>query len=150
MRALERPLWGVIEFSTLLLPSLMIPTGTVLKKRAVAEQAAWDVAKEKGGPSGGESCLGAWTTTAIHCECQHYSHPQVPNWLSKTYANSVQAYVHVKDVALAHILVYETPSAPADISAPRTSPPWRGGGNSCQVPSVSLPHQVMFPHSYCE
>nr|BAM05562.1 cinnamoyl-CoA reductase [Eucalyptus pilularis]BAM05563.1 cinnamoyl-CoA reductase [Eucalyptus pyrocarpa] len=30
---------------------------------------------------------------------------------AKTYANSVQAYVHVKDVALAHILVFETPSA---------------------------------------
>ncbi|KAJ6713851.1 CINNAMOYL-COA REDUCTASE-LIKE PROTEIN [Salix viminalis] len=28
----------------------------------------------------------------------------------KTYANSVQAYVHVRDVALAHILVFETPS----------------------------------------
>ncbi|CAI9113882.1 OLC1v1014577C1 [Oldenlandia corymbosa var. corymbosa] len=30
---------------------------------------------------------------------------------AKTYANSIQAYVHVKDVALAHILLYETPSA---------------------------------------
>ncbi|MCD7465820.1 NADPH-cytochrome p450 reductase [Datura stramonium] len=30
---------------------------------------------------------------------------------AKTYANSIQAYVHVKDVALAHILIYETPSA---------------------------------------
>ncbi|KAM3324018.1 hypothetical protein P3S67_005169 [Capsicum chacoense] len=30
---------------------------------------------------------------------------------AKTYANSTQAYVHVKDVALAHIIVYETPSA---------------------------------------
>lgn len=30
---------------------------------------------------------------------------------AKTYANSTQAYVHVKDVALAHVLLYETPSA---------------------------------------
>nr|KJB56521.1 hypothetical protein B456_009G124300 [Gossypium raimondii] len=30
---------------------------------------------------------------------------------AKTYANSVQAYVHVRDVALAHLLVYENPSA---------------------------------------
>ncbi|KAH7564652.1 hypothetical protein JRO89_XS09G0002100 [Xanthoceras sorbifolium] len=30
---------------------------------------------------------------------------------AKTYANSVQAYVHVRDVALAHILVYEAPAA---------------------------------------
>lgn len=30
---------------------------------------------------------------------------------AKTYANSIQAYVHVKDVALAHVLLYESPSA---------------------------------------
>jgi cinnamoyl-CoA reductase len=31
---------------------------------------------------------------------------------AKTYANSVQAYVHdIRDVALAHMLVFETPSA---------------------------------------
>lgn len=30
---------------------------------------------------------------------------------AKTYANSIQAYVHVKDVALAHILLFETHSA---------------------------------------
>ncbi|KAL6996713.1 Cinnamoyl-CoA reductase [Sarracenia purpurea var. burkii] len=29
----------------------------------------------------------------------------------KTYKNEVQGYVHVKDAALAHILVYETPGA---------------------------------------
>lgn len=29
----------------------------------------------------------------------------------KTYANSVQAYVHVKDVAAAHILLFENPAA---------------------------------------
>ncbi|KAG5537431.1 hypothetical protein RHGRI_024753 [Rhododendron griersonianum] len=33
------------------------------------------------------------------------------NGSAKTYANSVQAYVDVKDVALAHILVYKTPVA---------------------------------------
>ncbi|KAL6180639.1 hypothetical protein ACLB2K_047300 [Fragaria x ananassa] len=33
------------------------------------------------------------------------------NGSTKTYADSVQAYVHVLDVALAHILVYETASA---------------------------------------
>ncbi|THG07974.1 hypothetical protein TEA_020045 [Camellia sinensis var. sinensis] len=28
----------------------------------------------------------------------------------KTYANAIQVYVHVKDTALGHILIYETPS----------------------------------------
>lgn len=30
---------------------------------------------------------------------------------AKTYANAVQAYVHVRDVAEAHILVFEAPEA---------------------------------------
>ena len=30
---------------------------------------------------------------------------------AKTYVNAVQGYVDVKDVAKAHVLVYETPSA---------------------------------------
>ncbi|KAH7547472.1 hypothetical protein FEM48_Zijuj01G0313700 [Ziziphus jujuba var. spinosa] len=36
---------------------------------------------------------------------------------TKTYVNSVQAYVHVKDLALGHILVYETPSASAAVQS---------------------------------
>ena len=33
------------------------------------------------------------------------------NGAVKTYANAVQGYVHVRDVALAHIVVFETPFA---------------------------------------
>ncbi|KAH0982881.1 hypothetical protein GBA52_010058 [Prunus armeniaca] len=66
--------------------------------KAVAEQAAWEEAKAKGvdlvvvNPG-----FGAWTTSATNHQRQHHPRPQ--------------AYVHVRDVALAHILVYETPSA---------------------------------------
>ncbi|KAJ4962450.1 hypothetical protein NE237_022389 [Protea cynaroides] len=37
--------------------------------------------------------------------------PNFLNGRNKTYGNAVQGYVHVKDIALAHILVYENPSA---------------------------------------
>ncbi|KAJ6307553.1 hypothetical protein OIU76_017365 [Salix suchowensis] len=56
--------------------------------KTVAEQDAWDVARKKG------------VDLVVVNPCA-----------VKTYANSVQAYVHVRDVALAHILVFETPSA---------------------------------------
>ncbi|KAI3852831.1 hypothetical protein MKX03_028665 [Papaver bracteatum] len=66
----------------------------------MAEQAAWEVSRDKGGP------LLQPTVNASIVHIMKYL-----TGSAETYANSVQAYVHVKDVALAHILAYETPSA---------------------------------------
>lgn len=80
--------------------------------KAVAEQAAWEEAKEKGvdlvvvNPV---LVLGPLLQPTVNASILH-----VLKYLTgsaKTYANSVQGYVHVRDVALAHILVYETPFA---------------------------------------
>ncbi|XP_059642646.1 cinnamoyl-CoA reductase 1-like [Cornus florida] len=80
--------------------------------KAVAEQVAWEVAKEKGvdlvvvNPV---LVLGPLLQPTINASIIHIL--KYLTGSAKTYANSVQAYVHVKDVALAHLLVYETPSA---------------------------------------
>ncbi|XP_048234157.1 cinnamoyl-CoA reductase 1 isoform X2 [Ricinus communis] len=80
--------------------------------KAVAEQAAWEEAKEKGldlvvvNPV---LVLGPLLQPTINASIIHIL--KYLTGSAKTYANYVQAYVHVKDVALAHILVYETPSA---------------------------------------
>ncbi|KAG6787872.1 hypothetical protein POTOM_003917 [Populus tomentosa] len=80
--------------------------------KTVAEQDAWDVAKKNGVdlvvviPV---VVLGPMLQPTVNASIGH-----VLKYLTgsaKTYANSVQAYVHVRDVALAHILVFETPSA---------------------------------------
>ncbi|KAF8389198.1 hypothetical protein HHK36_025891 [Tetracentron sinense] len=80
--------------------------------KAVAEQAAWEATKERGvdlvvvNPV---LVLGPLLQPTVNASIVH-----VLKYLTgsaKTYANSIQAYVHVRDVALAHILVYETPSA---------------------------------------
>ena len=80
--------------------------------KTVAEQAAWDEAKLRGvdlvvvcpvlvvGPM-----LQSSVNVSVFHILRHLT------GAVKTYANAVQAYVHVQDVALAHILVYETPSA---------------------------------------
>lgn len=78
----------------------------------MAEQAAWEAAKERGvdlvvvNPV---LVLGPFLQATVNASIVH-----VLKYLTgsaKTYANSVQAYVHVKDVAMAHFLVYENPSA---------------------------------------
>ncbi|KAE9453562.1 hypothetical protein C3L33_14530, partial [Rhododendron williamsianum] len=80
--------------------------------KAVAEQAAWDEAKERGVdlvvvlPV---LVMGPLLQPTLNASIIHVL--KYLNGSAKTYANSVQAYVDVKDVALAHILVYETPSA---------------------------------------
>jgi cinnamoyl-CoA reductase len=80
--------------------------------KAVAEQAAWEMAKEKGVDLT-VVCpvlvLGPILQPTINASIIHIL--KYLNGSAKTYANSIQAYVHVKDVALAHILVYEAPSA---------------------------------------
>ncbi|KAF6147254.1 hypothetical protein GIB67_013075 [Kingdonia uniflora] len=80
--------------------------------KAVAEQAAWDVSKELGvdlvvvNPV---LVLGPLLQPTVNASIVHIL--KYLTGSTKTYANSVQAYVHVRDVAVAHILVYETPSA---------------------------------------
>ncbi|KAI5600689.1 hypothetical protein BDE02_01G042100 [Populus trichocarpa] len=80
--------------------------------KTVAEQVAWDVAKKKGvdlvvvNPV---LVLGPLLQPTVNASIVHIL--KYLTGSAKTYANSVQAYVHVRDVALAHILVFETPSA---------------------------------------
>ncbi|RVW36900.1 Cinnamoyl-CoA reductase 1 [Vitis vinifera] len=66
---------------------------------------------ERGGPCGGEPVLvlGPLLQSTVNASIIHIL--KYLTGSAKTYANSVQAYVHVKDVALAHILVFEAPSA---------------------------------------
>ncbi|KAK8551141.1 hypothetical protein V6N13_119626 [Hibiscus sabdariffa] len=70
--------------------------------KAVAEQAAWETAKEKG--------VDLVVVTPVLVLGPLLQSTYLTG-SAKTYANSVQAYVHVRDVALAHILVFENPSA---------------------------------------
>ncbi|KAG5602109.1 hypothetical protein MTR67_028570 [Solanum verrucosum] len=80
--------------------------------KMVAEQAAWDEAREKGVDLVAINpvlVLGPLLQKTVNASVLHIL--KYLTGSAKTYANSVQAYVHVKDVALAHILLYETPSA---------------------------------------
>ncbi|XP_023523755.1 cinnamoyl-CoA reductase 2-like [Cucurbita pepo subsp. pepo] len=80
--------------------------------KTIAEQTAWAMAEEKGvdlvvvNPM---LVLGPLLQQTINASVVH-----IMKYLTgsvKTYVNAVQGYVHVKDVAKAHVLVYETPSA---------------------------------------
>lgn len=78
----------------------------------MAEKAAWETAKEKEVDFVAVNpvlVLGPLLQPTVNASTIHIL--KYLTGSAKTYANSVQAYVHVKDVALAHILVYETPSA---------------------------------------
>ncbi|CAH9145569.1 unnamed protein product [Cuscuta epithymum] len=80
--------------------------------KAVAEKTAWEEARRKGvdivviNPV---LVLGPLLQPTVNASVHHIL--KYLTGSAKTYANSVQAYVHVKDVALAHILLYETPAA---------------------------------------
>ncbi|KAB5573118.1 hypothetical protein DKX38_000312 [Salix brachista] len=80
--------------------------------KTVAEQGAWDLAKKKGvdlvvvNPV---VVLGPLLQPTVNATTIHIL--KYLNGAVKTYANAVQGYVHVRDVALAHIVVFETPSA---------------------------------------
>ncbi|GFP82798.1 cinnamoyl-coa reductase 1 [Phtheirospermum japonicum] len=80
--------------------------------KAVAEQAAWDSAKELGvdlvviNPV---LVLGPLLQPTVNASVLHIL--KYLTGSAKTYANSIQAYVDVKDVALAHILLFENPAA---------------------------------------
>ncbi|TXG46751.1 hypothetical protein EZV62_026045 [Acer yangbiense] len=76
--------------------------------KEVAEQAAWAEAKERG-----VDLVAVIPVMVLGPLLQPYvngSNVHILKYVNgsvKTYANSIQAYVHVKDTALAHILVYE-------------------------------------------
>ncbi|WMV21901.1 hypothetical protein MTR67_015286 [Solanum verrucosum] len=80
--------------------------------KTVAEKTALDEAREKGvdlvviNPV---LVLGPLLQPTVNASVLHIL--KYLTGSAKTYANSIQAYVHVKDVALAHILLYEAPSA---------------------------------------
>ncbi|XP_019167237.1 PREDICTED: cinnamoyl-CoA reductase 1-like isoform X2 [Ipomoea nil] len=80
--------------------------------KMVAEKKAWEEAKERGvdlvviNPV---LVLGPLLQTTVNASILHIL--KYLTGSAKTYANSVQAYVHVRDVALAHILLFETMSA---------------------------------------
>lgn len=80
--------------------------------KAVAEQAAWDEAKARGVDLVAVNpvlVMGPLLQPTINASIIHIL--KYLTGSAKTYANSVQAYVDVRDVALAHILLFETPSA---------------------------------------
>ncbi|XP_022934191.1 cinnamoyl-CoA reductase 2-like [Cucurbita moschata] len=80
--------------------------------KTVAEQAAWAVAEEKGvdlvvvNPM---LVLGPLLQEAVNTSVVHIM--KYLTGSAKTYVNAVQGYVDVRDVAKAHVLVYEAPSA---------------------------------------
>ncbi|XP_057454093.1 cinnamoyl-CoA reductase 2-like [Lotus japonicus] len=80
--------------------------------KTVAEQVAWEAAKEKGvdlvvvNPV---LVIGPLLQPTINASTIHIL--KYLTGSAKTYVNATQAYVDVKDAALAHVLVYETPSA---------------------------------------
>ncbi|PKU81559.1 cinnamoyl-CoA reductase 1 [Dendrobium catenatum] len=80
--------------------------------KAVAEQAAWDLARELRvdlvvvNPV---LVLGPLLQATINASAMHLL--KYLDGSAKTYTNAVQAYVHVRDVADAHIRVFEAPAA---------------------------------------
>ncbi|RWR75463.1 cinnamoyl-CoA reductase [Cinnamomum micranthum f. kanehirae] len=80
--------------------------------KTVAERAAWEDAKERGvdlvvvNPV---LVLGPFLQPTVNVSIVHVL--KYPTGSAKSYANSIQGYVHVKDVAMAHVLIYENPSA---------------------------------------
>lgn len=80
--------------------------------KTVAEQAAWEKAKESGvdlivvNPV---LVIGPLLQSTLNASTIHIL--KYLNGSAKTYVNATQAYVDVRDVALAHVLIYETPSA---------------------------------------
>ncbi|KAH9617609.1 hypothetical protein KSS87_015325 [Heliosperma pusillum] len=80
--------------------------------KTVAEQVAWETAKELEvdlvvvNPV---LVLGPLLQPSLNASIIHIL--KYLTGSTKTYANSIQAYVDVRDVALAHILVFENPSA---------------------------------------
>lgn len=80
--------------------------------KAVAEQAAWEEAKQRGVDMVAISpvlVLGPLLQPTVNASIVHIL--KYLTGSAKTYVNSVQAYVDVRDVASAHILLFENLSA---------------------------------------
>lgn len=80
--------------------------------KTLAEKLAWEMAKEKGVDMVSVIpvvVIGPHFQPQLNFSIYHIQ--QFMDGSAKTYPDAVQAYVHVKDTALAHILVFETPSA---------------------------------------
>ncbi|EPS74552.1 hypothetical protein M569_00199, partial [Genlisea aurea] len=80
--------------------------------KAVAEKAAWESASELGLDMVAINpvlVLGPLLQSTVNASVLHIL--KYLTGSAKTYANAVQAYVHVRDVAVAHLLLYETPAA---------------------------------------
>lgn len=80
--------------------------------KAVAEQAAWEEAKQRGVDMvviNPVLVLGPLLQPTINASIVHIL--KYLTGSAKTYVNSVQAYVDVRDVASAHILLFQNPSA---------------------------------------
>lgn len=80
--------------------------------KTVAEQGAWEAARERGldlvviNPV---LVLGPLLQPTVNASTIHIL--KYLTGSAKTYVNASQAYVHVMDVAKAHVKVYETPEA---------------------------------------
>nr|CAD1825014.1 unnamed protein product [Ananas comosus var. bracteatus] len=80
--------------------------------KAAAEQAAWDAARERGlelAVVNPVLVLGPLLQPGINASTAHVL--KYLDGSARTFANAVQAYVHVRDVADAHLRVYESPAA---------------------------------------
>nr|ACZ74584.1 cinnamoyl CoA reductase 1e [Panicum virgatum] len=80
--------------------------------KAVAEQAAWDAARQRGvdlvvvNPV---LVVGPLLQPTVNASIAHIL--KYLDGSARTFANAVQAYVDVRDVAAAHLLVFEAPAA---------------------------------------
>ena len=80
--------------------------------KLMAEQAAWELAKDKGVDL--VTVVPPMVTGPLLQPTFNISMSHILKYLNgsaKSYSNDVHAYVDVRDVAFAHLLVYETPSA---------------------------------------
>ncbi|KAL1823153.1 hypothetical protein ACET3Z_009931 [Daucus carota] len=80
--------------------------------KVLAERAAWEESKKRGVDMvviNPVLVIGPLLQPTINASTVHIL--KYLNGAVKTYANSVQAYVHVNDVAAAHVLLFENPSA---------------------------------------
>ncbi|XP_017259106.1 cinnamoyl-CoA reductase 1 [Daucus carota subsp. sativus] len=80
--------------------------------KVLAERTAWEESKQRGVDMvviNPVLVVGPLLQPTVNASTAH-----ILKYLTgavKTYANSVQAYVHVRDVAAAHIMIFESPSA---------------------------------------
>nr|CAB3467280.1 unnamed protein product [Digitaria exilis] len=111
--------------------------------KAVAEKAAWEAAAERGvdlvvvnpvlvqGPA---------LQPVVNASLMHVL--KYLNGSAKTYANAVQAYVHVRDTAEAHVRVFENPNAAGRYLCADAVLHPRAGGCSDEVNPRKEPYKI--------